>query len=76
MYLCGEDKLKIAAIDFDHTVPIVARGSEVDIRIVEETGDGHYLVDTPTIIDPLALVVTQTAIAAQITLVNFVRFGE
>jgi hypothetical protein len=54
MYLCGEDKLKVAAIDFDHIIPIVSIRGEVDIRIVEETGDGHYLVDTPTIIDPLA----------------------
>jgi hypothetical protein len=54
MYLCGEDKLKVAAIDFNNLVPIVAIRGEVDIRIVEETGDGHYLVDTPTIIDPLA----------------------
>lgn len=54
MNLGWKYELKIAAIDFDHTVPIVASGGEVDIRIVEETGDGHYLVDTPTIIDPLA----------------------
>ena len=46
--------MKIAAIDFDHTIPIITRGCEVDIRIVEKTGDGHYLGDTPTIIDPLA----------------------
>ena len=54
MNLGWKYELKIAAIDFDHAVPIVARGGEVDIRIVEETGDSHYLVDTPTIIDPLA----------------------
>ena len=47
-------ELKIAAIDFEHIVPIVTSGCEMDIRIVEETRDGHYLVDTPTIIDPLA----------------------
>ena len=29
--------MKIAAIDFDHTIPVITRGCEVDIRIVEKT---------------------------------------
>lgn len=54
MHLGWKYELKIAAIDFEHIVPIVTIRREVDVWIIEQTGDGHYLVDTPTIIDPLA----------------------
>lgn len=47
-------ELKFAAIDFDHIIPIVSIRREVDVWIIEETGDGYHLIYIATIIDPLA----------------------
>ena len=54
MNLGWKYELKIAAIDFEHIVPIVAIRRDVDVWIIEQTGDGHYLIYTTAIIDPLA----------------------